>query len=280
MNSYLSFARDVLLVVKQPLSAVEILKQAYRLEMVPDHLYGKTQHKTLQARLAEDIRTHSLTSDFVRTAPGRFFLRELFSDVGVPEKFKTEYKARRRLFELENFQCLFAEFPSVKKNDTKYQSNKYRYFYENMSFRKSSFNVVPVSLFIVAKRGNCVLSHRPISRMQDPIRAKRFMGFSTYLTSDDLDLFDNDDLGIESAIKRVFIEDMNALELINNPNSIKIKFQEIQSKIISRRDEYNLLLMIVLVSFSDYFDPVDRAPQFREMRWTKIENTQNYSEKM
>jgi hypothetical protein len=54
MNSYLTIASKVLSEARQPLSAVQILRAAYDLQIVPRDLYGKTQHKTLQARIAED----------------------------------------------------------------------------------------------------------------------------------------------------------------------------------------------------------------------------------
>ena len=79
MNSYLQIAQSVLQKSRQPLSAREILDAAYRLQLVPEHLFGKTQYKTLQARLSEDLLRNRKRTIFARTGPGRFVLREQLS---------------------------------------------------------------------------------------------------------------------------------------------------------------------------------------------------------
>jgi HB1, ASXL, restriction endonuclease HTH domain len=86
----------VLRTARQPLSPREILRRAYAGGSAPARLYGKTQHKTLQARLSEDILTMRERSAFFRTAPGRFFLREFLADQTIPEQFRQPIVARRR----------------------------------------------------------------------------------------------------------------------------------------------------------------------------------------
>src|SRR5262245_60488185 len=103
MNSYLTIAAKVLREARQPLSASQILKAAYQLQIVPATLYGKTQHKTLHARLAEDILRHRNKSIFIRTEPGRFFLRSLLHDRTISPRHKKEYIAPLRADQLENF---------------------------------------------------------------------------------------------------------------------------------------------------------------------------------
>ena len=55
-----------------------------------------TQHKTLQARLSEEILHGGKQSRFIRTDPGRFFLRAFLQDTSVPREYRSEMKARRR----------------------------------------------------------------------------------------------------------------------------------------------------------------------------------------
>jgi hypothetical protein len=74
-NLYLNIAENVLLKASRPLTPREILDFAFIDGLVPSHLHGHTQHKTLQARLSEDISHYLDQSRFFRTAPGRFFLR-------------------------------------------------------------------------------------------------------------------------------------------------------------------------------------------------------------
>src|SRR5437763_111510 len=84
LETYLEIAEAVLRAARRPLTARAILDAAYRGGIVPTHLYGKTQHKTLQARLSEDILLRKLESRFFRTDPGYFFLSELRSDPKIP----------------------------------------------------------------------------------------------------------------------------------------------------------------------------------------------------
>ena len=58
-------ARRVLQEARQPLSAKEILQVAYQMQIVPPDLFGRTQHKTLQARLFTDILTCHLSAQRV-----------------------------------------------------------------------------------------------------------------------------------------------------------------------------------------------------------------------
>ena len=100
MDAYLSIALDILRQERRPLSPRSILAAAYKRGLVPEHLYGKTQHKTLQARLSEDIVARRDRGAFFRTAPGKFFLRELLRDESLPEEFRRPIPTRRRRREL------------------------------------------------------------------------------------------------------------------------------------------------------------------------------------
>jgi hypothetical protein len=55
VDTYLGIAQKVLERARRPLTPREILREAYRSDLVPYHLHGATQHKTLQARLSEHI---------------------------------------------------------------------------------------------------------------------------------------------------------------------------------------------------------------------------------
>ena len=101
MDSYLKIAEVVLRSAHRPMSAKAILDVAYKAGVVPTHLYGKTQKKTLQARLSEDILRHRDTSLFYRTEPGQFFLSEFLSDPTIPDDYKVPFPARRRTRDLK-----------------------------------------------------------------------------------------------------------------------------------------------------------------------------------
>jgi HB1, ASXL, restriction endonuclease HTH domain len=101
LDAYLQIAESILKIERRPLSARAILAAAYRHGLVPTHLHGNTQHKTLGARISEDIITLHDESLFFRTAPGRFFLREFLTDVAL--WFKKSVPAREHWSPREAF---------------------------------------------------------------------------------------------------------------------------------------------------------------------------------
>jgi HB1, ASXL, restriction endonuclease HTH domain len=115
MDAYLKIAECVLEDERRPLSPKATLDIAYDKKLVPVHLHGKTQHKTLQARICEDIVERREHSPFFRTQPGRFFLRKFFADEDLPEEFRVEFPARRRIRELVRGPALAMEYTTLKE---------------------------------------------------------------------------------------------------------------------------------------------------------------------
>ena len=87
-NAYLHLAYEALRVAKKPLTPLEMITLAQKDGFMPEHLHGKTQHKTLAARLSVYIRQSSSKAAFYRTAPATYFLAELQEDPSVPDKYK------------------------------------------------------------------------------------------------------------------------------------------------------------------------------------------------
>jgi hypothetical protein len=100
VDAYLNIAEQVLLACRRPLRPREILQQAYANELLPWHLYGSRQDKTLHARLSEDIARNREESRFFRTAAGVFFLRKFRHDLNIPSAYADEYLAKPRRKEL------------------------------------------------------------------------------------------------------------------------------------------------------------------------------------
>jgi HB1, ASXL, restriction endonuclease HTH domain len=100
---------------RTPLPPREILRRGLSSGIVPNSLHGKTQHKTLQARLSEDILLRHERSVFFRTKPGYFFLREFLTDARIPAEYRTPIVARRRRRELAYPQALAFDRETTEK---------------------------------------------------------------------------------------------------------------------------------------------------------------------
>jgi hypothetical protein len=211
MDSYLEIARKVLREVRQPLSAKQILRTAYQLQIVPRDLYGKTQHKTLQARVATDILAHRTRSEFYRTGPGRFFLRALRDDRKLPSRYGREYIAPMRAAQLGRFEvatvarqqlerrCLFGP---IKISDLLSVGCTYR----RLDEIRNDLSILAYRLHIILfNDGRILLRHRRQIGPGDMV-SKVAVGFEGVVRSEDLSLFSDDDVGLSDATLRTLAE--------------------------------------------------------------------------
>ena len=197
-NSYLDIAESIIRHAKRPLSPREILAQAYIETAVPAHLHGRTQEKTLQARLSEDISRLREKSLFFRTNRARFFLREFLTDAEIPVVFKTEFFARPRRKDLRNERILVFENISIEENEPKVLTKKnLDRIFERQSYRYATWselatdpNAMPVYSFVVFHNDREVLTHIGGQFNEDnhPSKGFRSMGFGSVVRAQDGDL--------------------------------------------------------------------------------------------
>jgi predicted NUDIX family phosphoesterase/dephospho-CoA kinase len=80
MSEFLRVAEILFNKYREPMSAKELVDAGIADQLFSDKLSGKTPHQTMKAKLSVDIRRKGDASAFVRTRPGRFFLRALMGD--------------------------------------------------------------------------------------------------------------------------------------------------------------------------------------------------------
>jgi hypothetical protein len=194
------------------------MEAAYRGGIVPAHLFGKAQHKTLQARLSEDIIQRRLESRFFRTDPGYFFLSELRSDPSVPAEFKDTFHARRRTRDLGKHSALALDRNYVLGLDpSRFQSwqslLKEADAVGALKHTDSRFvrhDLLFVWAFAVVKRDNQVLAYK-IGRYRDRRDAfanKKSIGFSDLVGFDDASLF-SEDMGVTDCGLSAILTDLD-----------------------------------------------------------------------
>lgn len=216
-NAYLSIAEIVLRGVRTPMTPTQILQRAYEARIAPDHLHGRTQHKTLHARLSEDIDQMKEKSRFFRTAPGTFFLTELLTDPTVPTAYKTRHRARPRRRDLRRGLMLTlsrAETEVMLQGSGRITidnigsilaAGSYKYMYWKDA--QSSETALLVRSFTVVHREGHVLSYRSGRFTRAPDEAvRRSIGFGSYVTSHDADFLYESFFGIiESSLREIII---------------------------------------------------------------------------
>lgn len=199
-DAYLNVAEQILLTERVPMRPRAILELAYLNGLLPDHLYGGTQHKTLHARLSEDIGVHREESRFYRTSPGVFFLRQFQKEAHLPQAFRDEYFAPPRRKELKREWVLTIAAPlSVQGATSCFEYDlstllrvldQRSYHYHPYSIVRGDPTLAIVHSFVVVYRGHRILSYRTgrFSPLTDPLYGQRSVGVGGAVLMGDADM--------------------------------------------------------------------------------------------
>jgi len=279
LDSYLEIAQKVLRASRRPMSAKGILDAAYRAQIVPEHLKGRTQHKTMQARLSEDILYHRASSLFYRTEPGIFFLCELISDPEISEKYKEKFPARRRSRDLQKSAPLGIRRSFIKgaasaspdfsvydvftsaseKNCIKYLSHL------------DCKNYAAVWTFSMVRRSRYVLSYR-IGRYRDDRDAfsnKRTIGFPGALTANDRSLFSQDDYGASDNALNALLLDLD-LSPKSFPESHPDKPEPLFAFEADGDDGITVFLVVLEWTCPEWFEPTTKRLSLNDPCWLDL----------
>ncbi|WP_315768042.1 winged helix-turn-helix domain-containing protein [Bradyrhizobium sp. SZCCHNR2012] len=283
LNAYLEMAHRVLQEARRPLPPREILRLALSSGLVPSSLYGKTQHKTLQARLSEDILLRRERSTFFRTKPGHFFLREFLRDTSIPAEYRTPIVARRRRRELAYPQPLALEKKSLSQlcqNTIVGREDFFKLLHEQQfhyadSSRNRATNDVLVWSFITVFRSNLILTYRHgrYREDRDSFLQKRSVGFFCPVVHDDLTLFDQDDHGIVASGIRALALDLNL-----TPDAELESRAELKCFVCTDEHDLPNLLGIIALQAPDWFEPLTRRLAINDLSWHDIRVQLNHYE--
>lgn len=266
------------------MSAREILDAAYSGDLVPPQLHGATQHKTLGARISEDILSRQDRSAFFRTEPGKFFLKELASDPSIPEKYKIPIIARRRERELQRGRLLAISASDIDENLQKgpvsrtsvlsaLKSRHFRYL-ESASDRTE--NDILLWSFVMVRRGPEVLTYRHgrYREGRDSFLQRRSVGFFTPVVDIDRDLFDRGDHGIVSSGVRGVVLDLHLPRTLPHEHEYQ-GAAELKDFILDSEGD---LLAMVTFQCPSWFEPLTRRLAINELAWMSLDVPVNHLE--
>jgi hypothetical protein len=282
LDSYLEIAAKILRAERRPLSPQAILAAAYAQALVPHHLHGRTQHKTLQARISEDIIAKRERSAFFRTGPGRFFLREFLEDQSIAEEFRQPFPARRRLRELARGPVLAIDRDALKRSTDEnarieperilnlFKTTRYQY----ANPKQTPESLVLVRSFVCVCRGTSVLTYR-VGRYRDDRNSfmlRRSIGFYAFVHSDEHNLFNVDDFGIVDAGVRASRIDLDipAVDATEERNA-SLDFFIWSSRVAKTVD----LIAVITFGCPNWFEPTRRRLALNELAWLDISRPVN-----
>lgn len=277
LDAYLKLAQEVLRAERRPMSARALLAAAYKRDLVPSHLYGKTQHKTIGARLSEDIVVLHDRSLFFRTGPGRFFLREFLADVTLPTEYRQPVPTRRRFRELVRGPVLgidpealarvaIAEAPIPTTVILRLlHANHFSY----SDPRDGEANLVYFRSFACVHRDHQVLSYRlgRYRENRDAFMSKRSIGFVSLVHDFDHTLFTRGDLGILECGVRAARFDLDMPELPSGTAETKVSAWLSHFVWTKHTSESGDLLAVIHFDCPEWFEPVKRRLAINDLRW-------------
>jgi hypothetical protein len=287
LDSYLNIAEAVLRGARRPLTALQILEVAYTSEIVPPELHGKTQHKTLGARLSEDILLRRERSAFFRTEPGRFFLREFLTDTSVPERYRIPMIARRRARELQQGLALAFSRQALKQlNGSAHTCDAVLPLFLSSGLHytrdvhQRGLDDIVVWSFVMVTRDEYVLTYRHgrYREGRDAFLKRRSVGFFTPVLDDDWDLFEKEDHGIiSSGLKAVTIDlDLPVATVFGEQGDDVVKLDHF---LLHREDgQPRDLVAVIRFECPGWFDPVKRRLAINDLTWMSLKSQINHLE--
>jgi hypothetical protein len=275
-------AQRVLARYRTPMSTQQIMRLAFLDDLVPEHLHGHTQHKTLGARLSEDILRFRQRSRFFRTRPGRFFLRQFIKDKSLPIEYRTSIVARRRRRELKKSHLaylrslppeqpsLFSSLPILSPEDFQQIVRSGDIGYADASDIALE-DLCGIYSFVIITRGDEVLVHRK-GNYREGRKAfvqKQTIGFTSPLAHDDMTLFDYDDHGLVSAGLTAVAIDLDVEFSSDLPRFEEVAYLH-SCPLVPTRAAGKTLLGVVRVEAPTSFEPTRRRLAINDLRWMRI----------
>lgn len=280
MSSYLQIAETVLRAARRPMSAQSIMRKAIMADLMPSHLHGRTQHKTLQARLSEDILERKDHSIFFRTEPGKFFLREFITDASLPPSYRQEMTARRRTRQLMRGPALSVDrrqFSDILGDATFGHADRILnrmsaegwYSYADPK-RLDSDHLLLWAVSILTKDGK-VLSYRSgrYRDDRDSFVQKRTIGFSTLVFEQDRTLFDQEGLGIADSGLHAVATDLD-ISFLDAAHARRAFHHKVKYLARSMEGADQSVLAFVEVHAPDWFEPPLNKLSLNDVTWLDL----------
>ena len=225
------------------------------MQLLPRDLYGRTQHKTLQARLATDNLKNRSKSAFYRTGPGRFFLRAFMTDQSIPLRHRQEYHAPLRANQLGRYEVVSFPHESLIPLASGVTAPfaishllKLPWRFARLNSLRRQNRLVPFRflLLLLAEGRVFVDNHRPTMADGDLPR-QSVIGLGGLVRNGDLSLFSTDEFGLWDAAARELL-DQFAL-----PPHVRPRLEEPQrwstAQAVIDADDRSRLELMVYVSF-------------------------------
>lgn len=267
LNSYLRIAYLALLAARRPLHASDILSVADKLGIMPDHLFGETQVKTLNARLSIEIKEKSTQSLFFRTGPAVYFLRELANN----DQLQNEYlefrgEIRRRPIseekilvapraELEGF--VKGDFVDIESVDVDSMLSKTAYFKDRWAAELDTSVKQFVSYTLVRSKSRFLVFQRgKYSNSSENLQDTLSIAFGGHVSEVDFDLFHSGDSAFLNNSSREFLEELDWSGYYKTADDVSLESEVLGFiNVDSNSDALQHIAVVVIVDHASPMTP-------------------------
>lgn len=210
-SEFLRVAQKVLETEKRPMRPTEIVSEALRKGFFSDKISGKTPHQTMKSKLSVHVRKRGGDSIFVRTSPGKFFLRNLLNsneEVYLSPPFsKPKSDERVMVFDNDWFdeKKRFQGIKPTWKKLLKEINSENVFSYMNRLEAENDNGYKQVLTYIMVTRKKKILSFKRgnFNRVEDFLKGLRCIGFGGHVAQDDNNLFSKDKGITDCAIREL-----------------------------------------------------------------------------
>jgi predicted NUDIX family phosphoesterase len=220
--TYLWVAETVLRKHKRPLNARALVNYGIEDGLFPAVGLSRTPQKSMQARLSVEILSNK-ESNFIRTARGRFFLRDLISsdlknDTEALQIYTAERHAPKPSAEMvlcvpQNVYKAFLNFQGIgfigEENPLNKLSGR-QIAYLDRANAETNDDFKQIITYTIIQYQSKILSFRRglYNRAASFLRGAQCVGFGGHVTEDDRDLFSISDLGVRQNAAREIAEEL------------------------------------------------------------------------
>lgn len=285
MSQFLAVAEIAIRDRKVPMSAKEIYDYGRDNGLFSDSMAGRTPWQTMKSKLSVHIRTLGEDSKFVRTSPGRFFVRDLLDPASdsiyesqpwrpPPSKERVVVFHSAELDRVGRFQGV----------ETAIDNHYSALFQANLcttvdrAEAEADDDHKQILTYILVTRGNDVLCYQRgnYNRTEDMLRGLECVGFGGHVNAEDRDLFAQDDAGILRAAARELNEELklplaDKIRLAKGAGLSVIGLLNDDSSPVGRRH------FAVVLNYEVSCDPYWSSPQkgeksINQLRWLERRN--------
>ena len=284
-SEFLNVARKLMETERQSLSPQKLVDLGLKRQLFSDKIAGKTPHQTMKAKLSVHIRRFGERSPFVRTAPGRFYLRHLLNGSSEPFQAKpisppksTERVLVYRATELDKLTTWQGLKTSWKKISRTMFSRLSPHYYLRFDVEEDNDHT-QILTYVLVTKGDAILAYRrgTYNRTEQYLRGSFCVGFGGHVTEADSDLFNMETMGVFECASRELMEELHLpppdIERLRGHKGLHIiGIINDDSTDVGRR--HLALVMKYEVSPDKYWESPERGEKaITQLRWISARDT-------